>query len=715
MLKQLLHFFGRHSGTAEPKVAPPAPAPASADPGERTPKLQQALQSALEHHGAGRLAEAETAYRQIVDEDPENFDALQLWGVAALQSGRSGESAELIRRALAVDPDYAPAHYNLGNAYWASNRFDDAVASYHAAIALAPDHFEAHFNLGRLLHSRGDTAGALAHYQRAIAANPDLAEAHNFAGVIHGENGDLEAARRCFERALALDARIASAHYNLGNTQQDVRDALQNFDAALALDGEYVLARWARTMVHIPGVFDDAAEIAQVRTRFAAELDSLARWFDANPGRLDAGWQAVGAHVPFYLTYQNENNRNLLSQYGALCVRLMRHWQQNQPVPRPDVARSGRIRVGIVSAHIHYHSVWNAIVKGWVQHLDRSRFELFVFHIGASHDAQTELARARADYFDTGPRDLPALSGRIAAARLDAIIYPEIGMDAMTVKLASLRLAPVQAVSWGHPETSGLSTIDYFISAEAFETGPEGDTAAADAQENYTERLITLPRLGCCYERLSVDTAIVNLRSLGIASGVPLLIAPGTVYKYPPQHDWMFVEIARRLGKCQIVFVTTSHREGLSASLKRRLEQTFARAQLRFEDFVVFIPWQSPDRFHGLLRQAHVFLDTVGFSGFNTAMQAIDCGVPIVTRTDHFLRGRLAAGILRQLGLPELIAASDEEYIALAAKIAVDEEFRARVRNTYTEHRGALHNDVDSVRALETFLGEATASLRQAI
>src|SRR4029077_7961795 len=99
-----------------------------------------------------------------------------------------------------------------------------------------------------------------------------------------------------------------------------------------------------------------------------------------------------------------------------------------------------------------------------------------------------------------------------------------------------------------------------------------------------------------------------------------------------------------------------------SNKLQRRLELAFTNDGLDFRDFGVFVPWLDRSSFYGLLQRADVMLDTIGFSGFNTAMQAVESALPIVTVEGHFLRGRLASGILKRMGLHELVASSPEEY-----------------------------------------------------
>jgi protein O-GlcNAc transferase len=301
-------------------------------------------------------------------------------------------------------------------------------------------------------------------------------------------------------------------------------------------------------------------------------------------------------------------------------------------------------------------------------------------------DQETLFAKSRASHFEQGGRGLRQWVDAIVGQQPDVLLYPEIGMDSMTGRLASLRLAPVQVATWGHPETTGLPTIDYYLSAEGLEP--------ANAQENYTERLVTLPRLGCFYEPHEFVAAPPDLANLGIDPESPLLLCPGVPFKYAPQHDWVFTEIARRLGRCQFVFFTHQASPNMSEKLRQRLEVEFARNRLDLDEFAIFIPWQNWPGFFGLLKRADVFLDTIGFSGFNTAMQAVECGLPVVTREGRFLRGRLASGILKQIGLQELVAQSEEDYIALVVKLVRDAGYREHIRERIEASRHILFEDV---------------------
>ena len=134
------------------------------------------------------------------------------------------------------------------------------------------------------------------------------------------------------------------------------------------------------------------------------------------------------------------------------------------------------------------------------------------------------------------------------------------------------------------------------------------------------------------------------------------------------------------------------------------MEAEFQKANLAIDDYVVFMPWLGSEDFYGLMEQAHLFLDSLGFSGFNTAMQAIDCALPIVTREGKFMRGRLASGILKRMSMPELIAQTDQEYIDLVVQLAQDKPCRDQISKKMIETRKVLYDDLVPIKALESFL-----------
>ncbi|HYI87916.1 MAG TPA: tetratricopeptide repeat protein, partial [Burkholderiales bacterium] len=565
------------------------------------------------------------------------------------------------------------------------------------ATELAPHGAGAYHNLGSAYRDRGDAAAALGAYRKAAQLDPNFAEAHYGVGLMLMGERRYEDALASLRRASELNPRLAEARFEAGNAHMGVGDwqaALGEFKSAIDARPDYAEARWARAVSQLPAVYASGTEPAERRHAFAAQLDALRKWF-ATTRRADA-YLAVGVHQPFYLAYQEAPNRELLAKYGALCAGQMAVWQSRAglavPARRQAGKRRGKPRIGIVSAHVHEHSVWTALVRGWVEGLAAAN-DLHIFHLGAMQDPETELARRRASRFEMGPRPYDAWARAIHEAQLDLLLYPEIGMDATTVKLASLRLAPVQAASWGHPETSGLPTMDYYLSAQALEP--------ADAQANYTEKLVALPNLGCWLVPGKEESG--KPPALEVAADEIVLLCPGNAFKYAPQHDRLLAAIAQRVPRSRLVFFR-SRPEPLAEKLRERLRESFRRAGADFERQVTFLPWQSRASFRALLKRADLYLDTIGFSGFNTAVQALECGLPIVAREGRFLRGRLASGVLRHLGLDELVAPSDEAYVELAATLCADRQRRQELRRRIEAGRERLHRDREPLDALQRFI-----------
>ena len=641
------------------------------------------------HYARGSQARAEELLRAALARKPDFAEAGVMLGVVLESLGRSADAATALEQTLAQRPDYAMAHYWRGNVLVRLGRPDAALESYRRTVQLDPRHAAAWCNLGNVLCDFGRLEEAAEALRRALALEPDAPDALVGMGNVHAAAQAMEQAEDQYRRALARDRSHVQAHVNLGNAlkyQGRSAEALACFEAALALEPGSPQARWSRAMAQVPAVPGTGDDLAAARAAFGAALDDLGRWFDA--ARTPLGAQVVGIEQPFWLAYQEQPNRDLLARYGALCGRLMADWQARQDLPQPRLQRKKPLRVGIVSQYFREHSVWQALVKGWLAGLDPQRFAVHAFWLGAGGDRETDYARARAARFVEGAGSLGRWAEAILAAQPDVLIYPEVGMDPLTLKLAALRLAPVQAAAWGHPETSGLPTMDLYLSAQAFEP--------AGAEANYTERLVALPNLGCFVE----PSLVQAIPPAGGTEG-PLLLCAGTPFKYAPEHDCVLVEIARRLGKCRLVFFTHRY-AGLSEKLRGRLAAAFGAAD--FERFVRFVPWQAQREFHGWLQAADVYLDTIGFSGFNTALQALECGLPVVAREGRFMRGRLASGILKRIEMDELVAGTEEHYIETAVRLAKDRSLRKEASRRIAARLAAAFRDRAPLEALEALL-----------
>ena len=678
-----------------------------------------------------RFELAREQFELAVKVRPNSADGLLNLGTALRELGRPREALAPLRQAHSLDPRSSVLCNLLGACLLDVGDAAGAAAFFESATVTSPDDAAGWGNLAVALNRMAEHARARECADKAVALRPESSAALAARAAIEFEQDQIETAIVTYRQAAALpdpSTQTLCAFANALWTSGRCDEALAELKRSVALDGNNAMALWKLAVSECRPYYDDATDIESSRRAFGSSLSELQEWFRAAP-RPEA-FAAVGSTQPFFIAYQAFNNKDLLSRYGDLCT----EWMATMPMERSPavIAASAtrgssavgrKLRIGIASAHIRDHSVWNAITKGWVEHLDKTRFDIWLFQLGRTSDAETASAKRQATQFEDRPKTLQAWAGAINDARLDVLIYPEIGMDALTVQLASLRLAPVQAASWGHPETTGLPTIDLYLSAEGLE--PPG------AQGNYRERLALLPNLGVYVEPLAPASADPDLVSLGLPVDEPLLLCPGTPYKYSPVYDPVWARIAkglqtgeakggwggvfgrkRRRSVGRLVFFLSGN-TSVDGLLTRRLRRAFEAEKVDFDAVVCQVPYLTRPRFFGLMQRAALMLDTVGFSGFNNALQAVEAGLPVLARETEFMRGRLASSIMRRMDLPELVAASNDEFIECAIRLAMDPAKCRLLRAGIASRRGVLYRDLEAIRGLERCLVEAVERREQ--
>jgi len=638
----------------------------------------------------GKIVSAMSAFKLAIVLDPHNGDAPFYLSLLEISKGRLGEAERLLNDSIINDPNHADAHFHLGNIKFNNGDLIGSIGCYRRAVEIRPKFTDSISGLGRALIRSGNVLDGASYLSEALNLNPDLAQAAYELAIVRVNQRRWSDAVNLLRASISVDSQQPHAQYWLGNALTglgDVVQAREAFRAAISLDIKFTKARWCQAMVQLSVIPMSTAEQFSGSDNFSIEIDKLAKW--CRNHKLGNHYEAVGCQQPFYLAYVPQNHNRSLAQYGSLCSTVMNEWVRRENLPYPRVGRAGAFRVGIVSSHMNNHSVWHALTRGWIEHLDVKQFELHLLHTGSVQDSETAWARKRVAQVHEKLGDWKEWAKFIADQRFDVLLYPDIGMDDATcIRLASLRLASTQISSWGHPITTGLPTIDYFLSAEAFEP--------ADAESHYSERLIYLPRLGCCYQKYETKGKVVPLSEFGIGAYEKILICAGTPFKYSPRDDCVLVDIARRCAPCKLIFFRYEP-SAISDMLERRLRIAFDSAGLLFDEHVCFIPWLSQELFFGLLKRADVYLDTIEFSGFNTTMQAVECSTPIVAWEGAYMRGRFASSILRQAGLGEWVANTHNTYAELVEGFCKDRTQRDKYLLILKTNGAGLFNDRETV------------------
>jgi protein O-GlcNAc transferase len=723
--------------------------------------IESLVAEGVKRHGAGRLEDAERLYKQALADAPNHADALHLLGVIELQRGRNASAAELIERAIAqnarvpafynnygnvlsrlhrykdaaaafhqaiqLQPKYPQAYYNLGMTMQAVEDHDNAGLAFTRAIALQPNHSDAyaayaislqrngkprealqaidraillspknpvyHVNRGNIHRGARDTVRAVADYHRAMVLQPNLSEAHNNLGLVLVDQGDLEGAAARYRKAISLNPQYVDAALNLADALRDLgcsSEAKAAYKHAVELAPEHPGARLGLVLASFPLQINSTAEGASAYLALTSALSELESWAVSRPGVMLA---AAGRYQPFHLAYSARDVTTELVRIGHLVG-------TDTPLPAHSVSTRRRIRIAIVSAHLRDHPVWHVLLRGWLTQLASTDADIFLYNVGVVGSEQAAWATNRVAHYVSGQRSVARWRAELARDQPDVILYPEVGMDPIVGALAALRLAPVQAVGWGHPITTGLPTIDIFFSGDLLE--PD------NANAHYIERLVRLPGTGVTTD--IVEDAVEPWGGPAPSAGTVRFALCQQPSKFDPADDILLTQIAAESGGCEFWLVMPQHQSWSGERLRARLERAFTAAGLEPSKYLRFTPWMSPARFNGFLDVMDVYLDCPSFSGYTTALQAVQRGLPIVTLEGRFLRQRLAAGLLRMIGAVDGITHHEAEYVDRAIHWAGDVRAGARWAARRDDLRAAASQatmDREATRVMEATIFQA--------
>jgi protein O-GlcNAc transferase len=553
-------------------------------------------------------------------------------------------------RLVARSRDTAKILYQQG-------RLAESLKAHEAALLIAPDSVVIRLSAARIAHALELQESSLRHFEAAAKLDPRCYPA-------------LEAARRiCAGAGLAERAtHYARLAYELNPTPE----------ALLSM------------RLTVPSIMNSLLAIHETRKTYAESLDQLL----AKPPRLENAEAAIGVSA-FFLAYHGENDRDLQMKAARLWLTAIPRLEYTADHCRDSQRSPGKIRIGFISRFFAAHSIFSTSI-GLVEKLCRETFEVIVLRITPSRDdACTARMRAAADRTLDLDRDIYRAREQIAALRLDILFYQDIGMEPLSYCLACARLAPVQCVSFGHPDTTGIPTMDYFISSDLFEL--------RGAKEHYSEELVELndvSTLAYYYKPAVPDGA--TRESFELPATATWYVCPQTLYKLHPDFDAIIRDLLIRDLKGIVVLIAGQFRE-FTDRLRRRFAQTLGELSSR----VVFLPFMAFDRFMQLLSLADVILDSLHFNGMNSSLQAFAVGTPVVTLPGRLQRGRHTQAMYRAMEIQDCIASDTAGYVEIALRIARDRTYAELLRERILSRNHRLFEDARVVREFQRFFLEA--------
>jgi protein O-GlcNAc transferase len=611
-------------------------------------------------------------------------------GNVFLELRRHDDALAAYDQALALKPDLENAWLGRGNVFLELKRHDDALAAYDKALALKPDLEHAWLGHGNVFGQLKRYGDALAAYDKALALKPDLEHAWLGRGNIFLELKRYDDARAAYDKALVLKPDLENAWLGRGNLFGQLKrydDAFAAYDKALALKPDLETAWFGRgTLFSELERYDDAfaaydqalalkpdlisAEGARLRAKmhlcdwsnFKTECEHLISSVSAKKTNTD----------PFTFLAISSSPEDQLQ-----CANLWiaeRFAPSQNPVWLGERYTHERIRVAYMSADFHQHAT-SSLMAGMFESHDKSRFDITAISIGPDDNSEMRgrLTRSFERFVDARTLSDEEIVSRIRGLEIDILIdLKGFTQDART-NVFACRPAPIQVNYIGYPGTMGASYIDYIIA--------DRTVIPAECRKFYLEKVVVLPDTYQVNDsRRIISDKEVSRASLGLPSRGFVFCCFNNNYKITPDLFGCWMRILTRV-------------EGSVLWLLR--DNVFAAGNLKKEalrrgvdgERLVFagrIPLPEHLARHKL---ADLCLDTVPCNAHTTASDALWAGVPVLTYAGETFAGRVAASLLRAVGLPELVTTTLDAYQQMAVELGTSYEMLQIIKTELAENR----------------------------
>jgi protein O-GlcNAc transferase len=562
----------------------------------------------------------------------------------------------------------------------------EAETIYLQIIELAPGNSNAWNYLGILHHQRQNDPLAIEHVKQAIELKPKIALYHNTLALIYLSADSLKNAEESCRQALDLKPNFTEAWENLSQillARGDTEQAQECLQEVVKITHDPT-ARF-NAAVMLPVIYQSNEELKMWRKRLLVSLDDL-----VNSGfRFDPTIGLRKRSTLFYLCYQGLHDRQIHETTASMCL----HSGKNYVLEGEGNRDCGsKLKIGFISPHFHLHTI-GKVYGGLISRLQREKIEVTVLSLGNTADFITHNLISNCDRFITLPADTLGACQTAAALELDVLVYTDIGMHPDMYAMALSRLAPIQCLLWGHPVTSGLPTIDYFISSELLED--------QGADEHYTEKLIRLSSLGIYHERPKLPNPALTRTQLGLPQDANLYGCLQSPYKLLPEFDELLAAILRRDPNGMLI-LTLSHEANWSHLLARRLKKSIPDVYLRIK----WLPWVDYNKYLQILNNIDVLLLPPSFGGGSTSYDAFALGKPIVTLSSDLLRSRITNGLYRSMGVRDCEANTTEEFLDIAVKLGTDKSYHRKIEKMILNSSDAIFENTDAVEEFEALLIE---------
>jgi protein O-GlcNAc transferase len=596
-----------------------------------------------------KYGDAEAYWLCAIQEKPDYADAHSNLGILFKELKRLSEAEAAYQQALAIDPDHADAHSNLGVLLHELGRWPEAEAACHRAICIRPNFAEAYYNLGRVLKQLNRLREAEDAYRHALKLRPGYAEAYNNLGILLYELDQCSEAQAACERAIEIRPDFAEAHYNLGRLLQKsnrLPEAEAVYARALAICPDYAM------------VYNNLGKVLQDSGALDEGIACYRHAVSLDPDNVIAH-----SNLAYSLTFQSEDGEDARAECRRWSARheARLRWARLPLLNDRTVGR--RLRIGYVSADFREHCQ-SLFTVPLLSHHDHERFEIHCYASVERPDGMTRCIAGYADvWHEVRGMDDERLAQQIRTDGIDILVDLAMHMADGRPLLFCRKPAPVQVAWLAYPGTTGIDAIDYRL------TDPRLDPSSCDGR--YSECSLHLPDSYWCYDPLTDEPAVNLLPALN--AGHITFGCLNNPCKLTDRTLGMWADVLREVKDATLLLMA------ITGVPSERLTRRIGRQGIDLQR-VRFVPFRPRADYLRTYHAIDIGLDTFPYNGHTTSLDSFWMGVPIVTRVGKAAVGRAGLSQLFNLGLSELAAHTDEEFVRIAVELATDLPRLARLR-----------------------------------
>ncbi len=644
----------------------------------------------------GKFEEAARSYEQALRLAPNQPELHYNLGTAQHKLGNHDKAIEHYRRAIALHPVYAEAHNNLGMALTALGRHDEAVNSLRQAITLKADYFDAYYNLGVTLWHKGNADEAIACYQHALQIKPVFTDALNNLAAAFASQLHFDKAIEYYRRLLDINPDGADVLKNLAlvyvkSARLDDATAIYQRLVALMPDDTGALNELGAVLIRLGRLSEASScfrQALQLNPESAEAYYSMASPF-ATQGKLDEAllcYRQALALKPDYavayqallstLLYRPSTSPELIFEEHRRFETLLAAsaYDKHQPhTNNPDPER--KLRIGYMSSDFRVHPVGYSVIP-LLEAVDHCRFDVILYAEVTYADKITAHLHDLAD----GWRSTVGLSDKTIAEmirqdEIDILVCLAGHFDRNRLLVCAHKPAPVQ-VSYHDAATSGLSTMDYFITDIILNP--------RDSTERFSERLVHLPTFHL-HPQLTFAPDVGPLPAL--SAGRMTFGSFNNPMKITPQVIALWSRVLKAVPESRLLLKFKN--VYADKELRRHMLDGFAEHGIGAERLLLEAQADSRAGHLKWYESIDIALDPFPFNGSTTTFEALWMGTPTITLLGQTMVSRWGGSMLTRVGLPELIASTEDEYVECAIRLASDLSGLATLRS---ELRGRVAN-----------------------